>query len=305
MRTLHYLPALLLVALLTVTGCQKADNQQPAEEAETMTHNGWTLDDAGFQTPESVLWDQEADMYYVSNLGGPQPLQKDDNGFISKITPDDQTVDPKWIAGGTKGITLNAPKGMARYGNWLLVADIDVLRVFNIADGTAVMDIPLPDATFANDVWAAKGVVYVTDTGTEGPGGIYAVTFEGEEMLPVVDTMVRDAGLTNPNGIIEDQDMLYMVPYGGTGFFQINRDGEFTSIADSPMGSLDGLVKLKDGRFAFTSWDAKTVYVMDAEHVITPLFTDLESPADIGYDSKRDLLLIPQFMLDKVVAKPL
>src|SRR5512143_1732443 len=39
----------------------------------------------GFQPPESVLYDPDADMYYVSNING-EALGADDNGYISKVS---------------------------------------------------------------------------------------------------------------------------------------------------------------------------------------------------------------------------
>ncbi len=293
----------LLATSLLVFGCRKAEQEKPASDVVEV-YEGWTLEDVGFEAPESVFFDADADVYYVSNLGGPQPLDKDDNGFISRITADGLTLDLKWIAGGTEGIQLHAPKGMDLYGDWLLVSDIDRLRVFDINTGEAVMEIPLPGATFANDVSSSEGIVYVTDTGTEGPGAIYTVVIEGQDGQPEVDILVRGEALQNPNGILEKHDGIWMVPYGGNSVFQLEADGSFEVVAHSPTGALDGLVFLNDGRFAFSSWEGKAVYTMDSEHTIEPLFTELESPADIGYDSKRNLLLIPQMMLDKVVAMP-
>ncbi len=302
MRTIGWVLILVLVCGLALNGCQKAEQSDPAAKPVEV-YEGWVLEDVGFVTPESVIHDLVGDVYYVSNLGGPQPLEKDGNGFISKVSTDGTLLDLKWISGDTDGVELNAPKGMAAYGEWLLVSDIDVLRVFDIDTGTSVMNVPLEGATFANDVHAAKGVIWVTDTGADGPGAVYSVLLEGQDG-PVVEVVVRDDALTNPNGIIEDNGTLYMVPFGGNGFFKLAQDGTFEVVAHSPMGGLDGLVMLRDGRFAFSSWEGKAVYVMDAEHNITPLFEDMESPADIGYDGLRDLMLIPLFMLDKVVAIP-
>ena len=45
----------------------------------------WTLD--GLETPESVLFDEERDVLYVSNVGG-EPTVKDGNGYISRVSPD-------------------------------------------------------------------------------------------------------------------------------------------------------------------------------------------------------------------------
>ena len=80
--------------------------------------------DVGLSTPESVLHDAGADVYLVSNING-SPLEKDGNGFISRLAPDGSVLALKWIDGEAQGITLNAPKGMAIQDGVLFVAAID------------------------------------------------------------------------------------------------------------------------------------------------------------------------------------
>src|SRR5688500_17235795 len=41
----------------------------------------------GFQTPESVYYWADQDVYLVSNIHG-TPVDADDNGFISKVSPE-------------------------------------------------------------------------------------------------------------------------------------------------------------------------------------------------------------------------
>src|SRR5262249_52756837 len=83
--------------------------------------------DAGFKTPESVLYDPEQDLYLVSNING-KPIDADSNGFISKVSPEGKVVELMWIDGSKKTSSLNAPKGLAISGNLLYVADITFVR---------------------------------------------------------------------------------------------------------------------------------------------------------------------------------
>ena len=69
------------------------------------------IKDVGFQTPESVQHDVATDTYLVSNING-SPLDKDDNGFISKLSPEGQVINLKWIDGAAADVELNAPKGI-------------------------------------------------------------------------------------------------------------------------------------------------------------------------------------------------
>src|SRR5690349_10166824 len=120
----------------------------------------------GFKTPESVKYDPELDVWFVSNING-VPSDKDNNGFIARVNAETGQVDSMmFVAGGRGGVTLNAPKGMALQGDTLWVADVDALRGFNRRTGAHVASINLPGASFANDVVAAAdGSLYVTDTG--------------------------------------------------------------------------------------------------------------------------------------------
>src|SRR5204863_1559288 len=81
----------------------------------------------GLATPESVLYDAEGDRYLVSNING-SPFDKDNNGFISVLSPDGDVKTLKWIEGGKNKVKLDAPKGSAITGGILYVADITTMR---------------------------------------------------------------------------------------------------------------------------------------------------------------------------------
>ena len=54
----------------------------------------------GFKTPESILWDKQANVYLVSNING-DAFGKDDNGFISRVSgpPDAKVTEPNELRG--------------------------------------------------------------------------------------------------------------------------------------------------------------------------------------------------------------
>jgi hypothetical protein len=126
--------------------------------------------DVGFATPESVLHDTGADVYLVSNVNG-APTEKDGNGFISRVSPDGQVLDLKWIDGTAAGVTLNAPKGLAIDGGRLYVADIDCIRIFDESTGAPAGEVCVEGASFLNDVGTARGGgVLFTDSGLDATG---------------------------------------------------------------------------------------------------------------------------------------
>src|SRR5438876_9853235 len=120
----------------------------------------------GFKTPESVKYDPDLDLYFVTNING-NPSAKDNNGFISRIRPDGPVDSLACVSGGRRGVTLTGPKGTAVVGDTLWVADIDAVRGFNKRTGApvATVDLAKLGAKFLNDLAVGPdGALYVTDT---------------------------------------------------------------------------------------------------------------------------------------------
>src|SRR5690606_24571084 len=86
----------------------------------------WTRE--GVDQPESVAADPTSGMLYVSNMGG-DPMSRDGNGYISRITADGTLEKADWATG------LDSPKGMDVAGGTLYVADIDQVVEIDAATG--------------------------------------------------------------------------------------------------------------------------------------------------------------------------
>jgi hypothetical protein len=139
--------------------------QGPAQSGAAAPSAALVFANIGLQTPESVLYDSKSDLYLVSNIKG-SPDGKDNDAFISQLSPDGSVKDLHWIAAGKNGVSLDAPKGSALVGGKLWVSDIDQLRRFDVASGALEKSIPIPGTTFLNDVVSAPdGTLYVTDSG--------------------------------------------------------------------------------------------------------------------------------------------
>src|SRR5512142_458611 len=52
---------------------------------------------AGFQTPESIAYDESNDRYLVSNING-KATEADNNGYISLVSPEGKVILEKFIA---------------------------------------------------------------------------------------------------------------------------------------------------------------------------------------------------------------
>lgn len=263
----------------------------------------------GFATPESML--VTADAYLVSNING-NPLDKDDNGFISKLGADGKIIELKWIDGAKDNVELHAPKGMGIQNGVLYVADIDVVRKFDAVTGAPLGAIAVPNAAFLNDVAAlADGkTVYVTDSGIgpdfkpKGTPAIYAIV--GDEAPKALE--IATIGL--PNGVAamatEAGDVVYF-----NGFDDMKAIHRFATADKSastiavPGGQLDGLEVIKDGDmtwFVVSSWETGAVYKIDKDGKATTIAAGLKGPADIGVDVARKLVVVPVFMENRVAA---
>jgi sugar lactone lactonase YvrE len=257
----------------------------------------------GLATPESVLYDAAADVYLVSNING-SPLEKDNNGYISIFTPDGKAGAPKFIAGGEKGVTLNAPKGMGIAKGVLYVADLDAVRMFDRKTGAPKGEVAIEGATFLNDIAVEGDRVFVSDSGFKGgakgfePSGSDAV-YELKKGKAVA--LARGDELGRPNGLCVQKGVVHVVTFGTNERYALDKAGKKTDVVKLPKGSLDGIVDLK-GEDLISSWEGQAVYRVDAKGNATEVLRGLKSPADIGWDSKRKRVLVPRFEENRLEA---
>lgn len=268
---------------------------EPAEPPPAAEPESIDVADVGLATPESILHDEEADVYLVSNING-NPTEADDNGFISRMTPDGKIAELKWIDGTRSDVKLNAPKGTAILGDTLYVADLTVVRKFDQKTGAPKGEIAIKGASFLNDMVSAGGAVYVTDSGLKpdfkpsGTDAVYKI-----DAADKVTPLIKDKELGAPNGLASHEDDLWVVTFGTGEAYKVGADGKRQPGAKLPKGQLDGVIALPDGTVLVSSWEGKAVFQSDGDSW-KELVTDVESPADIGYDAKRKRVLIPLFM---------
>ncbi len=292
-----------LLVVLGLAACSGSDNtpDTSADSVAVAPAGADSFSVTGFSTPESVLYDEAGDVYLVSNING-APTAKDDNGFISRVSPDGTVQGLKWIDGAAANVTLNAPKGLAIVGDTLFVADIDSVRAFSRSDGTPLGARGIPGVSFLNDLATGPdGTLYVSDTGVKpdfSPAGTDAVyRFVAGKAVAVSKT----TGLHGPNGLAIGPDGVLIVPFGAAIVHRVKTDGApVENVVTLPTGGLDGLVRLADGTLFVSSWDGKAVYRVDPQGQVQPTLENIESPADIGYDTKRGRLLVPVFNQNRV-----
>lgn len=285
-----------LALLCACKGKEKAG--QNAAQQMPPSQPARTLAVAGFQTPESVKWDSAQDVYFVSNING-APNAKDGNGYISVVNPAGTMRDSAFIKG------LDAPKGMALIHDTLWVADIDVVRGYDGRTAAPVATIKVPGAVFLNDIAAAPdGSLYITDTAIRfgAKGAEHVGTDQIFRIAPdrKVSVALKTDSLGRPNGITWDaaNQRFIVVPFG-TGKLLAWKPGEttVTTLGTGP-GQFDG-VELVHGALWVSSWADSSVYRYENGQG-TNLIKGVPSPADIGYDAKRNRVLIPIFTGNRI-----
>ncbi|HEX7420174.1 MAG TPA: hypothetical protein VF505_09830, partial [Thermoanaerobaculia bacterium] len=303
---------LVLIATLIVAACAKETTQTSSTTdttaATTTTAAASTSSAAtqpkeisGLQTPESVLVDAGQDVYFISNING-DPTVADNNGYILRVNPDSLQTE-KFVEGGQKGVTLNAPKGLGMMNGTLYVADLDTVRMFDAKTGAAKGEVKIPGATFLNDVATDGKIVYVSDSGLKAgkngsldPTGTDAIwKISGTKATKYASGIDLD----RPNGLEVVDGKVWCVSFGATELYDIEK-GKKANVVKLPKGSLDGLVHMSDNTFLVSSWESNSVFRGPKEGPFVEAITNVKSPADIGYDPKRRVLLVPHFMENKV-----
>ena len=267
-----------------------------------------TVADVGFSTPESVLHDTDADVYLVANINGPS-AEKDGNGFISRVSPEGEVLELRWIDGTQPGVTLNAPKGMAIVADTLFVTDIDCVRRFHRVTGEPIReDLCLEHASFLNDLVATdEGNLYFSDSGTDqSPGAVYLLRHTADvpnEVVLTDGTMLKGEELGGPNGVFADSRGLYVATFDSGELFRVTPGGERLQLLPPSDMQLDGIISLADQGFLISSWGDSTVYWIHSDGTVSPLIENLDAPADIGYDAFRNRVLIPLFRRDELILR--
>ena len=239
----------------------------------------------GFVGSECVRYDAAADRYVVSNLNGPEP------GFVSLGTPDGAVETLKWIDGGAS--KLADPLGLFIAGDRIYLADVDAVRIYDRRTGAPIAAIPIPGAQRLNDLAVAPdGTIYVTDSAkADQPGALYRISAKGK----VDEWVARNDALEKPNGIAVMPDGT--IVHGGRGVNLVFRDrsGRILRERSLPTGRVDGIVALADGGLLVASQDGHAVYhVAPNNGPITQVAKDIDVPAAIGFDSRRNRLIVPQ-----------
>jgi hypothetical protein len=205
---------------------------------------------------------------------------------------------------------------MAVVGGILYVADIDRVVGFDLESGANVFELDFTEekTVFLNDLAVIDAntlVVSATDIGK-----VYEISLDG---TPRFEVFLDD--LPGVNGLYYDAEFrrLFAVSFGyGDGF---NGGLSVISLAHGkgvlqdltgPVGALDGVALLPDGRVVFSDWVAydKTgvirTYDLDTKTLSELKLSDeVRGPADFYYDGASNRLWLPSMIEGKVMVERL
>ena len=269
------------------------ENVKPAPSVSTISN---------LSNPESALYDPDQDVYFISNINGGL-LDRDNNGFITRVDAQSLAVNLKWIEGGKNNMTLDGPKGMAIVGDSLYVSDVIAVRKFDRKTGAPQGEIALPGTTLINDLATDGRNVFVSDTGVKsGPGQTFEPTGTDSIWMITNDQARKIASGTDlhqPNGLDVIDGKLWVVTFGADELYRLD-NGKKTDVTTIPNRQLDGLVHLGDGSIVISSWYASSIFRGAPGKTFKPILEGISTPADLGYDTKRHLLLVPASSLNHV-----
>lgn len=282
-----YMKTLLLLATIAIF--ISACNTSPkSEESSTEKHElvlKWETDSL-LKVPESVLFDKDNKVLYVSNIDGTDPWAADGKGSIGKVGLDGKIIATEWVSG------LNAPKGLGMYNGKLYAADLTNLVIIDIASGKIDTTVLIDGAVGLNDITIdSKGIVYISDS-----PGKKVFRFDNGKAELLLDN------LNGPNGLLIHENELYVLD--NKGLYIMKDDKTLTKITDGLDGNADGVENVNDKDFIVSCWEGLIWYVGQdgKKELLLDTKAQNKNTADIGFNKDSKTVYVPTFFKNTIVA---
>ncbi|MBP0902560.1 hypothetical protein ACFSKN_02930 [Mariniflexile gromovii] len=286
-------PFLFLLSITVLVSCKQYKKETASQKpikTEVVLTKLWESDTL-LKTCEAVRYDLKRDVIYVSNMGNVPTDAKDGDGTISVISSEGKTLTQYWVT------NMHAPKGANYYNDKLYVADIDAMIKIDMTSGAVEKTIAVENAVFLNDVDIdSNGDVYITDS-------------RDSKIYKLVNDEVSiwlDLEGFNPNGILVEKDRILIVSFSKGDFVAIDKKTKAQTLVATGILKGDGIVPIKQG-YLISSWTGEVFFVDknfpgDAATKILDTQEEKLNAADIGIIPNKNILLIPTFFGNKVVA---
>lgn len=303
--TMHLVARLLCFALPLVLLAEVHAEALPFETIGEVTVGG---------RPESVIGNDQ--YLFASNLGtGSNPLGKDGDGYISKLSYTGDLIEQKFISLPGQ---LDGPTGMAFLGNRLFAADLDEVIGFDL-DGVAApvrVDLRSQGVSFLNDLVAVSDRHLVV-SGTNVKK-LFLIDTVAESFLPID----LDFTLSAPNGLAFDPatDKLFVAAnlvhnVGNTSNGEVlvldldveNASATFGTRLSNAGRFLDGISLFGDGEIIYSDWVTNSGatgtlhrFDIDTLEMDMPTPLGLSGFADFHWQQGRRVLAAPSLTAGRV-----
>ncbi len=243
----------------------------------------------GFKTPECAEVNPADGTVYVSNifaLARDKVGALDANGFISLLEPGGKIKEYQAIK-GTQTLPVHGPSGMCFFKGYLYFNNRNTLKRRQLSDGVNEV-VQMPSSEGFNDAACDDNYVYVS-----GQDAIYRVDVAGNAS--------KFQKLKGVNGIKSWKGKLFAVTTAKdkSDLYELDPKGKTPPRAFGlapKFAGIDGIEVLPDGTFLITDCHGHKIYTVASDRKTVRLVAEgLEYPADLGVDSARGYVYVPQF----------
>ncbi|MCK4546201.1 MAG: SMP-30/gluconolactonase/LRE family protein [Candidatus Eisenbacteria sp.] len=267
-------------------GFQAKDGDAVFEAAGVTRH--WETADQ-LRTPESVVYDPDRDVMYVSNYDVYNQGPASGNQYVSRVSMGGSIVEMEWAAG------LKNPTGMIIHEDRLLVVERGGFVEIDLDTGEILDRHEASESQFLNDVAVdRRGRVYLSDS---RKGCLWR--FSDGQFEIWLDDQVAD-----PNALLVDGSRLL---WGNNRDFRLKavdlKSKKVSVVAQLGQGIIDGLKKDREDNYLVSHWEG-WIYRVTPEGEVTRIL-DTTTPeikiADFEYIPKKKQVAIPTFYKNSVI----
>jgi hypothetical protein len=279
--------------------CQADRQLLPPEKAPGQIEKVWETPPR-FLTPESVLYDAQREILYVTNFDSKFKMSAaapgDFTGFISRVSLDGKIKDLKWVTG------LHAPSGMCLYQDKLYAVERRSLVEIDTGSGRMIQRYPIPGADFLNDlVTDTAGNIYISDTTISPRAESCIYKFKDGQS----EVWFKGDAIQRPNGLYLQDNHLLVCNTGDGCLKSIQLDTKtIDTIACLGAWVLDGIGMDTRGNWLISQWPGM-VYRVSPGGRVTELLDTLAikaNSADFAFINEKNLLIIPTYNQNRLMA---
>ena len=249
----------------------------------------WETEGEYLKTPECATYDAERNIFYVSNLNRDNETEND--GFISLVNVDGSVKVEKWVEG------LTSPLGNYFYNDHLFVNDGGNIIKIEIESGKIIERFAVEGASSLNGIDIDEaGNIYAADS---RGNKIFKISQKGETTL-----LYEGEDLKGPNGVSVRDNELIIASFSGNSLLSLNLQNKKITTLVEDIGRVDGIIQLEGGHFITSSWSGEVYFISNDLKKQKILDTSGEkiNAADMGYIPEENLLIIPTFFDNRLMA---